>query len=74
MGEFMLFGIVATAVALTLGGYWWLVRRAQPPALLHHFHCPGCRQRFRYREGSLPDQAWCPHCMRRLRLPATSQL
>jgi hypothetical protein len=74
MGEFILFGIVAGAVALTLGAYWWLVGRQPREVPLHHFHCTGCRQRFRYREGSLPDQAWCPHCMRRLRLPATSRV
>ena len=32
------------------------------------------RQRFRSREGSLPDQAWCPHCMRRHSLPTPSRL
>jgi hypothetical protein len=60
------------AVALAVLGAF-LLRRRKAEAPFHHFRCPGCRRRLRYRTKQVGHAGSCSHCGRNLTFPPVSE-
>jgi uncharacterized paraquat-inducible protein A len=68
---------MTTPVLLALGGavvvavaVWAYLRfRTPTEEPFHHFRCPGCQRRLRYRARQVGHAGQCPKCGRRLTFP-----
>jgi hypothetical protein len=65
--------IVASAIALAVGGFAFLRLRRPKEQPYYHFHCPGCRRRLRYRARQAGHAGACNRCGQRLTFPPVAQ-
>jgi hypothetical protein len=63
--------IVAVALSAT-GGYVLLRARPRQEEPMHHFECPFCRRRLRYRGDRAGHKGMCPLCRKHLVFPVMS--
>jgi hypothetical protein len=62
--------LIAGAVVVLVGGYLlWARLRAAPEEPVHHFRCPGCHRRLRYRARQVGHRGVCSHCGQHLFFP-----
>jgi hypothetical protein len=65
--HWIILGIVVLAVLV--GVFFILRRRAPVEEETFHFNCPGCKRRFGFREKQSGHAAECPRCKTQFKFP-----
>lgn len=56
--------LVVVGLLVLLGGAFVMLRRKpkEKEEQFFHYHCPGCKRKFRYRATQVGHRAKCPQC------------
>jgi hypothetical protein len=76
MDPVLLVVVAGTVVLLACGGYlFWLLRRQRRAweEEFHHFRCPGCRRRLRFRARQVGHKGKCSHCGHDVIFPSVAE-
>jgi hypothetical protein len=64
---------LAGVVAATGGGFFFVQTQSSRDQRLHHFQCPSCRRRLRYRSRQVGHRGRCGTCGSLLTFPPLSR-
>jgi hypothetical protein len=65
--------LLAGAAVVTGGGYLWMRRPPVRVELYHHFQCPHCSRKLKYKARKAGQPGVCPRCKKGCTFPLVPQ-